>query len=120
MKAKLLKLLVKPIGNLLLGIVSAAVAAGVSQLAQLNPDLAAQVDAEAVAMFVWGAIMWTVNGWINAQLTRGPRLVQQSLNDQSRRVGGKIAEDGIILPDGETARQLERLTGLPVRRAERP
>ena len=112
----ILKLLVKPVGNLLLGVVGAIVAAGVSRLAALNADLAGMVDEGAVTAFVWGAIMWGVNGWINAQLTEGPRNLQEQLN----KLGdNRLDEDGIMRVDGETARELERLSGLPVRRAEK-
>lgn len=117
MKGWILKILVKPAGNILTGVVTAFVAWAVSALANLNPDLAAQVDQAAVVSFVWGLLMWAVNGWINAQLTKGPKTLQRAINDQSSR---NIAVDGVILPDGATARELERLTGLPVRRALKP
>jgi hypothetical protein len=111
-----LKLLVKPVGNLLLGICNAVVAAGITKLATLNADLAAQIDEAAVATFVWGVLMWAFNGWINAQLTEGPRNLQEQLN----KLGdNRLDEDGIMRVDGETARELERLSGLPVRRAEK-
>lgn len=118
LKIRALQLLVKPVGNLALGLITGAIAAGVAALAKANPDLAAQVDTDAVALFVWGGFMWLMNGWINKQLTAGPKTVQETLNRSA--LGDKLTVDGIIMPDGATARELERQTGLPVRRAALP
>jgi hypothetical protein len=108
---RLLQLLVKPIGNLLMGIITAAIAAVVASLAKANPDIAAKIDVNACASVVWGVAMWWINGWINKKLTANVSTLQQGLNDR----GAKLEVDGYL--GDQTATALERLSGLPVRRA---
>ena len=81
MKNAILSFLVSRSGSIATPIIAWAIAYGVSALAMLSPELAAQVNQVELAAWIWGLIVVLVNYATNKTQTAGVEAIQAAARE---------------------------------------
>ena len=90
MKDKLLAFLVSKSGGILTPLIAAAIAAGVSKLAMVDPKLAESVDQVSLTGFIVAFILSLVNYITNEVNVRGIKKIQALVNTDVDGVAGPV------------------------------
>jgi hypothetical protein len=80
MKRWFMKFAVSKLGIVAVPIITALIAAAVTKLAALSPELAADINVPEVAAWVWGVLLALVLSYVNKQQGDGVVKIQHAMD----------------------------------------
>lgn len=111
-RTKVIQFLISKAGNILVPLISGAVAAGAAYAIEKVPALRGQIDEATIVTTVWVTLVAGVNWATNHWLTKDTKTIQEALN----KSGARLEVDGWAGDD--TVQAIIQQTGLQVVRTE--